>query len=709
MSPFLLLYYLLLTAELRPPLFPPSIQAAVGNISAPVALTDFLPTIFSHWSLRTATIASIGGPSAAADTASTASSSDSVELGLQDAIERLDYSHLVRQLELAEKARYRGPWVKSAQFISQQLGLLLASQTAQPLLSHNIHAIPATDSPPSASTSRTGSTPASASTLELAVESALMPIQATALQLQVGSIPASSSTQASATYAIPEPPAWWTSPPSDLFLLLPPLSAASSPFPLNESISASGARYDAIVGRLPHQHQPQSFPIVVIAYNRPALLNATLASLLTVQGVEPTMITVYQDGSLPSIGDVAAFHSVRLVQNLLNDVSPEALVFTAPAARISRHYKFSLTHVFRSFADADYAIIVEDDMLFSSDFLLYFSQLVHLYADDPSIYCITSWNDNGQSHLSRDPRVLYRSDFFGGLGWLISRRMYQTEWESQWPAMHWDHWLREEAQRRGRECIYPEVSRNYNVGRLGTHSDDAMYVEYFQYCLVNQQQAVWLGNTNRMIRDRYEETLIHTLTAESLILHPSFHGGLLPTLNRFSASNLVLIYSALNFLDPVWEEYVSVFFGLWHSIPYIRGAHHDLIQFRWKTNRVFLLPTYSRYYELIKNRADVLADGVEPISREHLIQQVQQFRQDSENQPSILLAQQFQACTVACDQKGLKCEQIAIYQLNNCQQMQVTRGYPRTTHQERRRRTRHRHRHRQRARSSYAEFTETGP
>lgn len=35
-------------------------------------------------------------------------------------------------------------------------------------------------------------------------------------------------------------------------------------------------------------------------------------------------------------------------------------------------------------------------MVFSPDFLLYFAQLAHLFEDDPSIYCITSWNDNGK-------------------------------------------------------------------------------------------------------------------------------------------------------------------------------------------------------------------------------------------------------------------------------------------------------------------------
>ena len=43
------------------------------------------------------------------------------------------------------------------------------------------------------------------------------------------------------------------------------------------------------------------------------------------------------------------------------------------------------------------------------------------------IRCVTggaaasAWNDNGIKSLVKDPRALYRSDFFPGLGWMLSR------------------------------------------------------------------------------------------------------------------------------------------------------------------------------------------------------------------------------------------------------------------------------------------------
>ena len=53
---------------------------------------------------------------------------------------------------------------------------------------------------------------------------------------------------------------------------------------------------------------------------------------------------------------------------------------------LSGHWYFTLT-------DA------QDDMLFSEDFLNYMEAAAPLLDKDPSIWCISSWNDNGLNHL----------------------------------------------------------------------------------------------------------------------------------------------------------------------------------------------------------------------------------------------------------------------------------------------------------------------
>jgi alpha-1,3-mannosyl-glycoprotein beta-1,2-N-acetylglucosaminyltransferase len=33
----------------------------------------------------------------------------------------------------------------------------------------------------------------------------------------------------------------------------------------------------------------------------------------------------------------------------------------------------------------------------------------------------SAWNDNGQEQFVRDPKAIYRSDFFPGLGWMLNK------------------------------------------------------------------------------------------------------------------------------------------------------------------------------------------------------------------------------------------------------------------------------------------------
>ncbi len=54
--------------------------------------------------------------------------------------------------------------------------------------------------------------------------------------------------------------------------------------------------------------------------------------------------------------------------------------------------------------------------------------------------------------------LVYRSDFFPGLGWMMTRSLW-FELRKKWPRGFWDDWLRDSAQRKNRSCLRPEISR----------------------------------------------------------------------------------------------------------------------------------------------------------------------------------------------------------------------------------------------------------
>lgn len=133
--------------------------------------------------------------------------------------------------------------------------------------------------------------------------------------------------------------------------------------------------------------------------------------------------------------------------------------------RISRHYKWALGQSFRTF-DAERVVILEDDMEVAPDFFSYFDALSPLLERDPTLFCVSAWNDNGKEQLAHDSKQLHRTDFFPGLGWMVTRSTWD-ELEPNWPALYWDDYLRSSSVTRGRQCIRPEVSRTANFGTHG--------------------------------------------------------------------------------------------------------------------------------------------------------------------------------------------------------------------------------------------------
>ena len=150
---------------------------------------------------------------------------------------------------------------------------------------------------------------------------------------------------------------------------------------------------------------------------------------------------------------------------------------------IAAHVKFAMNEAFVK-RNHSHLILLEDDLevraLFilvirlivratqvSEDFLHYFESTAWLIDHDPSLWCISAWNDNGFLVNTAGSRVrkqairrLLRTGYFPGLGWMIKRSTWMTL-RQIWPAnplTGWDMWLHVQTNFTwNHECIYPEV------------------------------------------------------------------------------------------------------------------------------------------------------------------------------------------------------------------------------------------------------------
>lgn len=249
----------------------------------------------------------------------------------------------------------------------------------------------------------------------------------------------------------------------------------------------------------------EQVPIVVMASNRPHYLQRMLRSLLSADGVDPSMVTIFIDGFYDEPALVGQLFNIRTIQQ-----RPTA----HRGARISHHYKTSLTKTFQLFPDAEFALIFEEDLDIAEDALVYFNQTLQLLRDDPSLLCVSAWNDQGYEHTARDNRLLYRIETMPGLGWMLKRALYKQELEPNWPSPErphdWDMWIRMDSVRRGRECIIPDVSRTFHFGSTGTNINSYFQKQYFSkhaFNLSPLKSPQRFADLQAMSHDAYERLI----------------------------------------------------------------------------------------------------------------------------------------------------------------------------------------------------------
>ena len=55
------------------------------------------------------------------------------------------------------------------------------------------------------------------------------------------------------------------------------------------------------------------------------------------------------------------------------------------------------------------AFFIADDLNISPDFFEYFEALYHVLKSDPTLYCVSAWNDNGKAkHIEDKPGKVFQ-------------------------------------------------------------------------------------------------------------------------------------------------------------------------------------------------------------------------------------------------------------------------------------------------------------
>ena len=336
--------------------------------------------------------------------------------------------------------------------------------------------------------------------------------------------------------------------------------------------------------------------VVILCYNRPEYLQRTLQSLFEKRLPHEWEVYVSQDGDHPGVKKVIESFQSRYPIHHLQFQYDEATWSqrTSPLHptydpkwrahyKISAHYLNMLTKIF-DISNFDRVIILEDDMELAPDFVDYFQAASGMFEKDPSVLCVSAWNDNGRKDLATDFRKLHRTDCFPGLGWMLHRKLWE-ELRPNWPPLFWDDWMRLSYIRKRRSCIYPEVNRVFTFGKEGS-SGGQFFDEYLSKIQLNDQVVDWKKfSWESMMEPTYGDRIGEILNRAVLATVENFDQLVAPG----GFDDVMLVYEG----DQESFKYYAKRFGLMEDfregIP--RGSYQGVVPFWQNQTKVWLVPS----------------------------------------------------------------------------------------------------------------------
>jgi alpha-1,3-mannosyl-glycoprotein beta-1,2-N-acetylglucosaminyltransferase len=299
-----------------------------------------------------------------------------------------------------------------------------------------------------------------------------------------------------------------------------------APFPLAPGAAAAAAA--AVAGGGAEEGAVEPAPaspraaraLLVICYNRPDYLRRTLQAVSDrLPRYNRPHVYVSQDGEDAGVAAVAADFA-QVFARRHPDVPfahlrhPPGALRGAPKAwetgyfKLAQHFGWALGELFAR--GHPRVIVLEDDIEVAPDFFDFFSATEPLLDADRTLLAASAYADTGQAAFVDDARQLLRSDFFPGLGWMLTRHAWE-ELGPKWPEAYWDDWLREPPNRRARQFLRPEVSRAVTFGEAGT-SNGAFFAQFLGNVRLNAQPVDWgAEDTSYLERETFAADLRRAL------------------------------------------------------------------------------------------------------------------------------------------------------------------------------------------------------
>merc|ERR1719394_492001 len=110
-----------------------------------------------------------------------------------------------------------------------------------------------------------------------------------------------------------------------------------------------------------------------------------------------------------------------------------------------------------------------------------------------------------------------------GLGWAMSRKILDEllpKWLPKERYTDWDVWMRNPSNRKGRECLIPDISRTYHFGENGLNVDEKMQGLYFRrHALQKSSLPVQFDPLETLLKENYNASLRDLISRATVLDH----------------------------------------------------------------------------------------------------------------------------------------------------------------------------------------------
>lgn len=221
-----------------------------------------------------------------------------------------------------------------------------------------------------------------------------------------------------------------------------------------------------------------SFPILMPVYSRPHYLKRVLDGLAEVDGISETLLIISQDGNNREVSDLISRidFTDKIILRHSRPFFGALSFFWDSLHAVSTNIHWMLDFTFER-TGAKAAIVLEDDIVPSVDFLNYFNWVRTHVLDRDEVMTVTAFNLNSRISVERgfDPRNhpcdLVRNmedgnEKFTGWSWAISRSKWPLI-KKQWSFLSWDIGLNRIQLGLGLVSYKPVLARAKNIGMQG--------------------------------------------------------------------------------------------------------------------------------------------------------------------------------------------------------------------------------------------------